>query len=72
MACLIDNGRMVRQAPRFEGRLDVDRGEVEARVEPRWPTWWTVLEEISTRRARGAHHGPPIAHAPRPGAVQAR
>ena len=45
MVCLIDNGRMMRLARRFDSRLSVDRGEVEARIEPPWPTWWTVLEE---------------------------
>jgi GNAT superfamily N-acetyltransferase len=45
MVCLIDNGRMVRLARRFDSRLNVDHGEVEARIEPPWPTWWTVLEE---------------------------
>ncbi|HSA83164.1 MAG TPA: GNAT family N-acetyltransferase [Geminicoccaceae bacterium] len=45
MVCLIDNSRMTRLARRFDGRLKVDRGEVEARIEPPWPTWWTVLEE---------------------------
>jgi GNAT superfamily N-acetyltransferase len=45
MVCLIDNGRMVRLARRLHGRLKIERGEVEARIEPAWPTWWTVLEE---------------------------
>jgi GNAT superfamily N-acetyltransferase len=45
MVCLIENGRMVRLARRFDSRLNVDHGEVEARIEPPWPTWWTVLEE---------------------------
>ena len=45
MICLIDNHRVVRMARRFEGRLEFDRGEASARIEPPWPTWWTVLEE---------------------------
>jgi GNAT superfamily N-acetyltransferase len=45
MVCLIDNHRVVRMARRFDGRLDVDRGEALARIEPPWPTWWTILEE---------------------------
>ena len=45
MVCLIDNGRMMRLARRFDGRLNIEHGEVEARIEPPWPTWWTVLEE---------------------------
>ena len=45
MVCLIDNQRVVRMARRFEGRLRFDRGEALARIEPPWPTWWTLLEE---------------------------
>ncbi len=45
MVCLIDNHRAVRMARRFEGRLEIDRGEALARIEPPWPTWWTLLEE---------------------------
>jgi GNAT superfamily N-acetyltransferase len=46
MVCLIDNGRMVRLARRVGSRLEVERGEVEARIDPPWPTFWTLLEEI--------------------------
>jgi GNAT superfamily N-acetyltransferase len=45
MVCLIDNHRVLRMARRFEGRLDFDRGEALARIEPPWPTWWTLMEE---------------------------
>ena len=45
MICLIDNHRVVRMARRLQGRLEIDRGEALARIEPPWPTWWTVLEE---------------------------
>jgi len=53
MVCLIDNGRMIRLARRFDSRLSVDRGEVEARIEPPWPTWWTVLEETLDEASGG-------------------
>jgi GNAT superfamily N-acetyltransferase len=46
MVCLIDNGRMVRLARRVGSRLEVERGEVEARIDPPWPTFWTLLEEV--------------------------
>ncbi len=45
MVCLIDNGRMLRLARRFDGRLSFERGEALARIEPPWPTLWTLLEE---------------------------
>jgi ribosomal protein S18 acetylase RimI-like enzyme len=45
MVCLMDNRRVLRMARRFEGRLKFDRGEALARIEPPWPTWWTLLEE---------------------------
>ncbi len=59
MVCLIDNHRVVRMARRFEGRLEFDRGEALARIEPPWPTWWTVLEETLGGRAGdpAAWHG---------------
>jgi GNAT superfamily N-acetyltransferase len=46
MVCLIDNGRMMRLARRFGGRLEVEQGAVAARIDPPWPTFWTVLEEV--------------------------
>jgi RimJ/RimL family protein N-acetyltransferase len=46
MVCLIDNGWMVRLARRVGSRLEVKQGEVEARIDPPWPTFWTLLEEI--------------------------
>jgi GNAT superfamily N-acetyltransferase len=45
MVCLMDNERVLRMARRFQGRLEVERGEAMARIEPPWPTWWTLLEE---------------------------
>jgi GNAT superfamily N-acetyltransferase len=45
MVCLMDNRRVLHMARRFEGRLKFDRGEALARIEPGWPTWWTLLEE---------------------------
>ena len=38
MVCLIDNGPMVRMARRLESRLSIGQGEVEAWIEPLWPT----------------------------------
>jgi hypothetical protein len=46
MLCLLDNGRMVRLARRFDSRLSFDQGQIEASIELPWPTGWTVLEEI--------------------------
>jgi ribosomal protein S18 acetylase RimI-like enzyme len=45
MICLMDNGRAVRLARRLDGALQFDHGEVQARIEPPWPTPWTWLEE---------------------------
>jgi ribosomal protein S18 acetylase RimI-like enzyme len=45
MICLMDNGRAVRMARRLDGALRFQQGEVEARIEPPWPTPWTLLEE---------------------------
>jgi GNAT superfamily N-acetyltransferase len=62
MVCLIDNGRVLRMARRFEGRLQFDRGEALARIEPSWPTWWTLLEETLDAAPVLLRHG--IAAAP--------
>jgi ribosomal protein S18 acetylase RimI-like enzyme len=45
MICLMDNARVQHLARKLDGRLIFDQGEVEARIEPPWPTWWTLLEE---------------------------
>jgi ribosomal protein S18 acetylase RimI-like enzyme len=45
MICLIDNDRVLRLARRLDGRLSFERGEALARIEPPWPTLWTLLEE---------------------------
>ena len=72
MLCLMDNGRMLRLARRFEGRLSFERGEARARIEPSWPTWWTLLEETldAVSPAGGGKGGAPSRcekEAPRPG-----
>ncbi len=45
MICLMDNARVQHLARKLDGRLIFDQGEVEARIEPPWPTYWTLLEE---------------------------
>jgi GNAT superfamily N-acetyltransferase len=45
MICLIDNDRVLRMARRLEGRLSFEGGAALARIEPPWPTLWTLLEE---------------------------
>jgi ribosomal protein S18 acetylase RimI-like enzyme len=46
MICLMDNARALRMARRLDGALHFQQGEVEARIEPPWPTPWTWLEEL--------------------------
>jgi hypothetical protein len=45
MICLMDNARVQHLARKLDGRLAFEQGEVEARIEPPWPTYWTLLEE---------------------------
>jgi ribosomal protein S18 acetylase RimI-like enzyme len=72
MICLIDNDRVLRMARRLEGRLSFEGGAALARIEPPWPTLWTLLEETlhaapartaSPRRTRAlkkARHSLPV------------
>ena len=46
MVCLIDNGRALRMARRLDSALHVQDGTAEARIEPRWPTPWTWMDEF--------------------------
>jgi hypothetical protein len=45
MICLIDNDRVLRMARRLDGRLSFEHGAALARIEPTWPTLWTLREE---------------------------
>jgi RimJ/RimL family protein N-acetyltransferase len=51
MVCLIDNGRAVRMARRLGGVVQLEHGEVLARIAPPWPTPWTWLEEALSESA---------------------
>jgi GNAT superfamily N-acetyltransferase len=76
MVCLIDNHRVLRMARRFDGNLKVDCGEALARIEPPWPTWWTLLEETlhaaPVGRAAAARPGRRKKAAPRLGSRRQR
>jgi RimJ/RimL family protein N-acetyltransferase len=43
--CLLDNVRMQRVAKKLGGSLKYAEGEVEARIDPPWPTYWSLMEE---------------------------
>jgi GNAT superfamily N-acetyltransferase len=43
--CLVDNERMRHLASKLGGRLSIAEGEVEAELEPPFPTCWSLLDE---------------------------
>jgi len=44
-ACLVDNAKMQRIARKFGCAVEVERGQAEARLEPPWPSYFTLMEE---------------------------
>ncbi len=46
MRCLLENKRMQNLAKKYDAVLDFDVGEVEAKLDPSWPTPMSVFEEM--------------------------
>lgn len=44
-ACLLENARMQRIARKFGCEIQVERGQAEARLEPPWPNYFSLMEE---------------------------
>ncbi len=45
MSCLRENGPMQLIARKLGGTLEFREGEVAARINPPWPTYWSLMEE---------------------------
>lgn len=45
MMCLADNKKMQKVARKFEAVLSFEEGEVEARILPAWPSYFSLMEE---------------------------
>ncbi len=45
MLCLVENRKMQKIASKFEAELSYDEGEVEARILPAWPSYFSLMEE---------------------------
>ena len=45
MLCLAENRKMQKIARKFEAVLSFDEGEVEARILPAWPSYFSLMEE---------------------------
>jgi GNAT superfamily N-acetyltransferase len=45
MLCLAENRKMQKIASKFEAELSFDEGEVEARILPAWPSYFSLMEE---------------------------
>lgn len=45
LVCLAENTKMRAVAAKLGGRLKYRLGEVEARIDPPWPTYWSLMEE---------------------------
>lgn len=45
MMCLVENRKMQKIASKFEAELSFDEGEVEARILPAWPSYFSLMEE---------------------------
>ncbi|MEQ9554684.1 MAG: GNAT family N-acetyltransferase [Rhodospirillales bacterium] len=45
MLCLVENHKMQKIASKFEAQLSFEEGEVEARILPAWPSYFSLMEE---------------------------
>ncbi|PIW27824.1 MAG: N-acetyltransferase [Rhodospirillales bacterium CG15_BIG_FIL_POST_REV_8_21_14_020_66_15] len=45
MLCLAENRKMQKVAAKFEAQMSFEAGEVEARILPTWPSYFSLLEE---------------------------
>lgn len=66
-ACLVDNARMQRIARKFGCNVQVESGQAEARLEPPWPNYFSLMEE-AVAEGRAVVHTllvPPAARPPR-------
>lgn len=45
MLCLAENRKMQKVARKFEAVLSFEEGEVEARILPAWPSYFSLMEE---------------------------
>ena len=45
MLCLAENRKMQKIARKFEAVLSFEEGEVEARILPAWPSYFSLMEE---------------------------
>lgn len=53
--CLLDNSKMQRVARKLGGTLKYAEGEVEAKITPPWPTYWSLMEEAFTDGRTALH-----------------
>ena len=67
-ACLLENAKMQRIARKFGCAVQVERGQAEARLEPPWPSYFSLMEEALSEGRAVVHTLllQPAARPPRP------